>query len=122
MYNRTLKERDREIKRQRKIDESIQENIKAIDKRINDRNVVMPIIENIIMRKEHEEKIAKKNDIKEKLVGTLQYKYWVICWDLLNDNYFQIESDIQNGKTTMAEVNEIKQKINSIHDIISYEF
>ena len=121
-YNKALAERDREIKRQRKIDEEIQERMSEIDRRIESRNAVMPIIQNIIWRKEHEELISKKDEVKNKLVGTLPYKLWIVCWDLLNDDYWQIQADIQRGKITHDEVLQVVEKMNSIHPIVDTEY
>ena len=121
-YNKVLSERDKEIKRQRKFDEDVTQKIAEIDRRIESRNTVMPIIQNIVWRKEHEELINKKDEIKNKLVGTLPYKLWIVCWDLLNDDYYQIEADMQRGKVTINEVKEVLEKMNSIHNIIGYQF
>ncbi|MGL5329911.1 MAG: hypothetical protein ACRDD7_11620 [Peptostreptococcaceae bacterium] len=72
---------------------------------------------------EEEKRIVQcKNDIRDTLAGTLPYKLWIVCYDLLCDNWYQIESDIQRGKITLEEVEEVKAKMNSIHNIIGYQF
>lgn len=66
--------------------------------------------------------VMKKKTVKEVLCGTLEYKKWIILWDLLNFDLCHILYDLKNEKITIDDVKEVIEKSNSIENIFDTDF
>ena len=64
----------------------------------------------------------KRKNVKQTLRGTLEYKKWIILWDLVNTDYYHIAHDIRTGKITIDDVKDVIYRGNCIENIFDEDF
>lgn len=77
--------------------------------------------------KEQEELFLRQcKQFIESIAGTLPYREFLIAWDIINRNRYQIEADLYNKKITREQVQKIielaKIYINNLEDYIYIEY
>lgn len=91
-----------------------------IDEKIKVNQIMSNFYNDRKLEQEQEELTRKKIEVKEKLVGALSYKQWIILWDFLNGSLYEIENSLSKGKITEQDIFYVMDKANSIHNIFSY--
>ena len=84
---------------------------------INEQNCLIEINENIEREKEIQEYKNNIQIIFDQLVEKLEYKKWIILWDLNNKDDYHISSDIRKNKITLNDVIDVIRKSNNIRNI-----
>ena len=84
---------------------------------INEWNSLIEINENIKKEKEIQEYKNNMQTIFDQLVEKLEYKKWIILWDLNNKDYYHISADIRKNKINLNDVIDVIRKSNNIRNI-----
>ena len=84
---------------------------------INKWNCLIEINENIEREKEIKEYKNNMQIIFDQLVEKLDYKKWIILWDLNNKDYYHISADIRKNKINLNDVIDVIRKSNNIRNI-----
>ena len=84
---------------------------------INEWNSLIEINENIKREKEIQEYKNNMQIIFDQLIEKLEYKKWIILWDLNNKDYYHISSDIRKNKINLNDVIDVIRKSNNIRNI-----
>ena len=84
---------------------------------INEWNSLIEINENIKREKEIQEYKNNMQIIFDQLIEKLEYKKWIILWDLNNKDYYHISADIRKNKINLNDVIDVIRKSNKIRNI-----
>ena len=84
---------------------------------INEWNSLISINENIEREKKIQEYKNNMQIIFDELVEKLEYKKWIILWDLNNKDYYHISADIRKNKINLNDVIDVIRKSNKIRNI-----
>ena len=84
---------------------------------INEWNSLIEINENIKREQEIQEYKNNMQIIFDQLVGKLEYKKYIILWDLNNKDYYHISADIRKNKINLNDVIDVIRKSNNIRNI-----
>ena len=86
---------------------------------INEWNSLIEINENIKREKEIQEYKNNMQIIFDQLVEKLDYKKWIILWDLNNKDYYHISADIRKNKINLNDVIDVIRKSNNIRNVFN---
>ena len=104
---------------------------KQIEQWKRDENI---IVAQLMERRKEEERrqqekelfIAQAKQFVTYAAKTLPYKEYLIAWDIANSNHYQIESDINSGKITSEQFQNVytmaKEYINNLCDALYNKF
>ena len=84
---------------------------------INEWNSLISINENIEREKKIQEYKNNMQIIFDQLIEKLEYKKWIILWDLNNKDYYHISADIRKNKINLNDVIDVIRKSNKIRNI-----
>ena len=76
----------------------------------------------IVNNAKHYDMTMKKKRVKETLCGKLEYKKWILLWDLINSDFCHIKYDLKKGKITVDDIKDVREKSNSIENIFDTHF
>lgn len=98
------------------------EKIIELETRIKEREILSHYSEQIKHEQEIENILKAKNDIKKAMLKIYggrngNYKKWIIVWDLLNNNYYEIENSLLKAKITKDDIIEVINNCNDVHNI-----
>ena len=115
-YSKLVKQWKKESKQRRKQEEKINKKMQELDEKINNNMVLSIITEDITRRQEQEQRIKEKDSIILEIRSNnhfIEYKEFLIYWDIMTENYYQIEGDLKKGKIT---INSIKKVVSWIEE------
>lgn len=109
-YTKLVKQWKKEFKRERKREEKINKRMQELDEKINNNMVLSIITEDIKRRQEQEQRIKEKDSIILEIRNNnpfIDYKEFLIYWDIMTENYYQIESDLLKNKISIDSIKKV---------------
>ena len=84
--------------------------MQELDEKINNNIALSIITEDIKRRQEQEQRIKEKDGVIIEVRSNNpfnEYKEFLIYWDIITENYYQIEGDLRKGKITIDSIKKV---------------